>query len=157
MPAVIACQRLARGFSFTADGWLYPLLPLLVALYKPSIAWPFFVTLLVGYSLERLLYLAIKKHFKRCRPPNAIPGFYSVIQASDEFSFPSGHTSASFFAVTTLLLFFPGGAMAFAYLWCVSVALSRIVLGVHFPLDTVAGATLGVSTALLVFNQLSFY
>ncbi|MGV6806692.1 MAG: phosphatase PAP2 family protein [bacterium] len=36
-----------------------------------------------------------------------------------------------------------------AYIWATMVALSRVVLGVHFPLDTVAGAILGSTVSLI--------
>lgn len=114
-----------------------------------------FYILGAGYAAERLLYLVLKKGIKRNRPPNVIPGFSSVIKASDEFSFPSGHTSAAFLAVTTLVLVLPSPMIAVLYSWSVTVALSRIVLGVHFPLDTVAGALLGSLTALTSFHLLT--
>jgi undecaprenyl-diphosphatase len=107
-----------------------------------------FVTLMVGFAIERPAYFLLKNSFKRNRPPNIIPGFESVITASDEFSFPSGHTSGVFLVVTALALLIPVGVFGFyLYVWAVAVALSRIVLGVHFPMDTVAGALLGSSIA----------
>lgn len=151
-PALPAWQSVAKCISRTADGWLYPLIPLLLMWQKPTLALPLFYVLSIGYALERLLYFTLKKGFRRNRPPKIIPGYNSAIQASDEFSFPSGHTSAAFFAVTVLLLFFPTTLTACLYFWSLAVAFSRIVLGVHFPLDTLAGALLGSLTALMVFN-----
>ncbi len=145
-------KSLARMVSRTADGWLYPLIPLFVALHSPGLALQVFYVLAAGYAIERILYTLLKKGIKRNRPPRVIRGFHSVIQASDEFSFPSGHTSAAFLAVTILVLFAPSSAMAYLYIWSLSVAMSRVVLGVHFPLDTVAGALLGSLTALTVYN-----
>ena len=142
----------ARSISRTADGWLYPLIPLLVSLVAPHKALDLFYVLATAYGIERFFYFTLKKGIKRNRPPVAIPGFKSLVTASDEFSFPSGHTSAAFLTITTLVLFFPGAGLEVLYMWAVSVALSRIILGVHFPLDTVAGAFLGSSTAASVYT-----
>lgn len=138
----------ANTVSKSADGWFYFLVPLVFIGISPQLGWTVFVALIVGFAIERPCYAILKKGFKRNRPPKIIPGFESVITASDEFSFPSGHTSGAFLVVTTLMLLFPVGIFGcYLYGWAASVALSRIILGVHFPLDTVAGALLGSSIA----------
>jgi undecaprenyl-diphosphatase len=58
-------------------------------------------------------------------------------------SFPSGHTNTAF-AVATLLVFLYGGWFYVMYILAVLVAYSRVYIGVHFPLDTVGGAFLGI-------------
>lgn len=137
--------RLARAVSASADGWPYLLIPLVLALLAPHLLRPILIVLVAGFAVERLSYYLLKNSFKRNRPPNVIPGFQSVITASDEFSFPSGHTSGAFLTATVLVLLLPAGLAAYLYGWASLVALSRVVLGVHFPLDTVAGALLGGS------------
>lgn len=137
--------RMARLVSTSADGWFYLLIPLLLGLLWPEIIWPLTATLVTGLAIEQLSYYLLKNSFKRNRPPNVIPGFQSVITASDEFSFPSGHTSAAFLVATVLVLLLPLNVAGYLYVWASLVALSRVVLGVHFPLDTVAGALLGSS------------
>ena len=69
--------------------------------------------------------------------------------ASDEFSLPSGHTSAAFFFCTFLCA---GFSLAFLplYLWARCVSLSRVVLGVHYLSDIFIGAIMGTAIALLV-------
>ena len=139
---------LANLISTSADGWFYLLIPIVTAMISPKLGWVVFFALIVGFAIERPTYFLLKNSFKRNRPPNIIPGFNSVITASDEFSFPSGHTSGAFIVATTLMLLVPLGLFSFyLYGWALTVALSRIILGVHFPLDTVAGALLGSSIA----------
>lgn len=137
--------RMARLVSASADGWPYLTLPLLIALVSPPLALQVLVVMVAGFAIERVSYYLLKNSFKRNRPPNVIPGFQSVITASDEFSFPSGHTSGAFLTATVLVLLLPLDVTAYLYGWASLVALSRVVLGVHFPLDTVAGALLGSS------------
>lgn len=145
----------ARMVSASADGWCYLLIPVVISLYSVPLALQVFGVLAAGMAVERLCYYVLKNGFKRHRPPVAIPGITSVINASDEFSFPSGHTSAAFFIVTSLVLMFPGTWLVYFYLWASMVGLSRVVLGVHFPLDTVAGALLGSSIAWCVVGLIA--
>lgn len=149
---------LASVVSSSADGWPYLLVPLVIALASPELGWTVLVTLLAGFAIERPAYYLMKNSFKRNRPPMIIPGFQSVITASDEFSFPSGHTSGAFVLATTLMLLMPLGVFSlYLYGWAITVALSRVILGVHFPLDTVAGALLGSSIGWVAVQLVSLH
>ena len=140
----------SRWVSKSADGHVYAITALIcLGMQEYS-----FATLLVTALLvERCLYFVLKKHFRRNRPPEAIPGFRSVVTPSDQFSFPSGHTSAAFLFVTLVVSTEPNLAWLL-YPWAMSVGMSRVLLGVHFPTDTIAGATLGTSIALTTMNYL---
>jgi membrane-associated phospholipid phosphatase len=64
-------------------------------------------------------------------------------------SFPSGHTATAFAGATMLSFFMPRAAPAF-YVLAAAIAYSRLYVGVHFPLDVVGGAAIGIATALLL-------
>ena len=138
----------ARALSRSGDGYLHVLLPLLLWLGGAGAHQRFAALLLLALSLERTLYWLLKNGLKRRRPQDAVPGFNSLITASDQFSFPSGHSSAAFLLATSLTLVY-GGPVAVIYAWASSVALSRVILGVHFPGDILAGAVMGSGTALV--------
>ncbi len=138
--------KVSRCISFTADGPCYALIGLGFILAQN---WSLAKLLTVGFFIERCCYLCAKLLFKRNRPPEAIPGFKSAINPSDKFSFPSGHTSAAFFMACALSFYFPLLAWIL-FPWAMGVASARVMLGVHFPSDTIAGAAMGSSICLLV-------
>ncbi len=145
-----AFTKIARSLSRTADGHLYILAMLCFVVLSES-AWA--LALLAAFLIERPLYMTLKAHFRRNRPPQAIPGFKSVIQPSDQFSFPSGHTSAAFLFATFANTLLPGIGWLL-YPWAIGVGMSRVVLGVHFPTDTMAGALLGSCSAMIGLSLL---
>lgn len=139
----------SRQISRSADGYLYIAFGLVLCYFA---YFDFAKAATAAFVIERGLYFGLKKYVRRNRPPEAIPGFQSIIQASDKFSFPSGHTSAAFLMVTLTSLQFPYPVLCIVlYAWAGSVAWSRVMLGVHFPSDTLAGASLGTSIALTTY------
>ena len=143
----------ARALSRSGDGYLHALLPLLLGIMGVAHWQDFALLVAVALAAERLLYFALKNSLRRRRPQEAVPGFRSLITASDRFSFPSGHSSAAFLLATALVILY-GGALLPIYLWAGCVALSRVLLGVHFPGDTLAGAVMGSALAVLTAGQL---
>ncbi len=146
-------MRIARKVSSTADGWPYALFAFVYYLMEPVTGLLLVQVLGWAFLIERAFYLLMKNSFKRRRPPAALPNFSSFIVASDEFSFPSGHTSGAFLFVTSCALVF-GPLVMLAYLWAAMVAMSRVSLGVHFPTDTAMGAFLGTGIALFSYHYL---
>jgi undecaprenyl-diphosphatase len=138
----------ARWISRSADGWLYLLLPLLFLATGAIDALPFVTFGCQTFALERTAYLLTKNTCRRRRPPDVLPGFRSLVTASDRFSFPSGHTSAAFLFAGLCTQEFGVCAALLLYPWACCVGASRVFLGVHFPSDTAAGALLGSSLLL---------
>jgi undecaprenyl-diphosphatase len=143
--------KIARYLSKTADGPLYALLAAVLCKYQ-GIDSPFLHAILLAFLIERPLYFILKNSFKRNRPAAALENFVSVIVPADKFSFPSGHTSAAFMMATLISYFsqplIDNSLIFLLFAWATSIGFSRVILGVHFPTDTLMGAMLGVSTAL---------
>ena len=89
-----------------------------------------------------ILFLILKKLTGRKRPSALVPHCWATLLPPDQFSFPSGHTITAFAFTAAVGSVYPHlmGALLFCAL---SVATSRIVLGMHFLSDVVVGAFLG--------------
>ena len=148
----ITLTKVSRYLSKTGDGPLY--LIIIGWLYwRSGIESPCLQAVLLAFLIERPVYFVLKNSLKRNRPAAALTGFHSIITPSDQFSFPSGHTSAAFMMATLLGYYFPP-LMIPLYCWATLVGCSRVVLGVHFPTDILVGVLLGISTALFSLGQI---
>lgn len=95
-----------------------------------------------------IVYKYLKKTLVRERPYINSQSISQAAPALDRYSFPSGHTMHALSFAVMFSYYVPGLTMlvlGFAAL----VAMSRVILGLHYPSDVVAGALLGVSVALL--------
>lgn len=131
-----------RLISRSGDGYLQLALPLSLLIFLPEHGKNFCLLAAFAFTIERPLYFILKCSLKRRRPPEIVPCFTSVVTPSDRFSFPSGHTMAAFTLAGLCYCSFGAIAIPF-YLWATAVGTSRVLLGVHFPSDIIAGATIG--------------
>lgn len=136
-----------KWISRTGDGHLYLLLGILLWAFEPEHGALFMYTALLAYALELPVYVILKKAFKRPRPCDLLFNFRAHIKPSDKFSLPSGHTAAAFLMASLLSWFYPLVTIP-VFLWATCVGLSRILLGVHYPTDILAGACLGLTISL---------
>lgn len=94
------------------------------------------------------LYRALKRHTRRPRPCAACPGVIALTAPLDEFSFPSGHTLHAVAFTVIAAAFIPWLALVLVPL-ALLIALSRPLLGLHYPSDVLAGAALGAALGIL--------
>lgn len=91
-----------------------------------------------------LLYRTLKLHTRRPRPFRAHPEVTARAVALDEYSFPSGHTLHAVSFTIVAVAWFPFLALPLIA-FTVFVAMSRVVLGLHYPTDVLAGILLGTA------------
>jgi undecaprenyl-diphosphatase len=101
-------------------------------------------------GLGTAIFLRLKKATGRRRPCAIDPHCWATLLPPDQFSFPSGHTITAFAVALTLSRFYPD--LATGLMFCaLSIAASRILLGMHFLSDVVAGAAIGSIVACASF------
>jgi membrane-associated phospholipid phosphatase len=93
----------------------------------------------------------------RPRPYQVVAGAVLRQQPAHGTSFPSSHTAVTVAVVIALLPFLPRVLAGVAIAYAVLVGWSRVYLGVHYPLDVMAGAGIGLAVggaALLALGAL---
>lgn len=92
----------------------------------------------------------LKRLKSRIRPYIKIPSLYAKKIGVDEYSFPSGHTTAAFSIGMSVALCF--SSLAFIALIIASlVGFSRVYLGVHYPTDVGAGVVVGSLSSVIMY------
>jgi undecaprenyl-diphosphatase len=145
------CRRpIVRAFfaavSRLGDGPLWYALMVAVVLFDAPHGWRIALMMAITGAIGGVLYKFLKTRLVRERPFIAHAGILCGTSPLDRYSFPSGHT---LHAVSFSIL---AGAH---YPWllpallplALATAASRVLLGLHYPSDVVAGAAIGAALA----------
>ena len=147
-------RQLFRAIGWLGDGWIwYGLLLALPPIYGAQGALAAFhmgVTGLAGVGLYKL----VKTRAVRERPYITHSAIQCVSVPLDRYSFPSGHTLHAISFTLLFAAYFPAWTGALAGL-AFLIALSRVVLGLHYPTDVAAGALLGGALAMVSLTLVS--
>ncbi|MBC5830693.1 phosphatase PAP2 family protein [Vibrio metschnikovii] len=146
--ATSSLTNVSKAVSHTGDGHLYLILGLLAWGLDRNHGSQFFIIGMAAFAIELPIYWVVKNAVQRRRPQDYSPCFTASITPSDRYSLPSGHTAAAFLMATLIGQFYPSLYPA-ALIWAGLIGSSRIVLGVHFFTDVVAGALLGYGSAVI--------
>lgn len=96
-----------------------------------------------------LCNLILKNLVARVRPYDVNTAIAILIKKPLDFSFPSGHTAASFAAMTALFLAKMKKAWIAALILAVLIAFSRLYFYVHYPTDVLGGAVVGILSGII--------
>jgi undecaprenyl-diphosphatase len=129
------------------DGWLWYAMGLIILLFGGEQRFLAVGSGAVAAGTGIIVFLRLKKITGRKRPCAIEPHCWATLLPPDQFSFPSGHTITAFSVALTLSYFYP--SLALGLIFCaVSIAASRILMGMHFLSDVLAGAAIGSLLAL---------
>ncbi len=95
-----------------------------------------------------IIYKFLKKRLVRERPFISCDVIKQAAPALDRYSFPSGHTMHAVAFAIMFSAYLPG-LSSLVWGFAIFVAMSRVILGLHYPTDIAAGALLGACVANL--------
>ncbi|SEM08035.1 undecaprenyl-diphosphatase [Maribacter orientalis] len=114
------------------------------------------LTLLMMVFFVSTLTDLTKNVVARLRPNNdeEINTLIRILRSPSGFSFFSGHASSSFSVITFVVLFLRRHFkwIYLFYIWPILFAMSRIYVGVHFPIDLMVGASVGIFSAWMFYK-----
>jgi undecaprenyl-diphosphatase len=93
------------------------------------------------------IYKWMKTSTQRIRPYQFNENIFKNVAALDQFSFPSGHTMHAVSFTIVLLSYYPEWALLVVPFTAL-VAMSRLVLGLHYPSDVLIGTMIGASLSI---------
>jgi undecaprenyl-diphosphatase len=141
-----ALRRLFQVASRLGDGiFWYALLAALPLAYGQRAVRPVIVMAATGL-VATALYKLLKHSLLRERPFIRHAGITLAMPPLDRYSFPSGHTLHAVCFSWQAIAHFPGLAWLLVPM-ATLIAASRVVLGLHYPSDVLAGAVLGATLA----------
>lgn len=142
------------GFSRLGDGVLwYALLSILPFLYGLKGLWVSLITLCSCYLCMNF-YSIIKSFFVRERPFVTHKSITPYSFPLDRYSLPSGHCMSAAHCAVIIGYLLPEWKIFLAAVF-VGIALSRMILGLHYPSDVVLGTLLGGLTAFITLFVVS--
>jgi undecaprenyl-diphosphatase len=147
-----AAPRWMRAYVLSAtrlgDGWLWYAMGLAILLFGGDDRFEALGSAGTAAVLSILLFIGLKRFTGRRRPCEIEPHCWATLLPPDRFSFPSGHTMTAFAVALPLSLSYP--TLAPGLFFCaLSIAMSRILLGMHFLSDVIAGALIGAGLGYL--------
>ena len=100
--------------------------------------------------------VAVKNLVARTRPYDVNTGIQLLVAKLHDYSFPSGHTAASFASVTAL--YFAGEKKLWkpALVLACLIAVSRLYLYVHYPTDVLGGMVFGILAGYVGYRLVKF-
>ncbi len=147
-------RRVVRLFAVVSrlgDGVFWYALMAALLLTQGAAATPVVGRMLLTGAVCLGLYKWLKAKTTRPRPCARLDRIQPRVAPLDEYSFPSGHTLHAVSFTIIAAYYYP--SLTWLLLpFAVLVALSRVVLGLHYPSDVLAGALLGASLALLALQ-----
>lgn len=105
------------------------------------------LVMVIGIVITAVVVMVIKFTVRRRRPQGEWGRIY---RSTDPHSFPSGHAARSTMLAVIALGLGPLWLGLSLLIWAPLVGLARIILGVHYPSDVLAGMVLGIIMGVLV-------
>jgi undecaprenyl-diphosphatase len=152
-PAPLWIRRWMTWSARAGDGWLWIALGLGLLLFGGNRRIPAIASGVVAEGAGWLTFAVLKRMIGRERPCALESHCWAQLLPHDRFSFPSGHTISAFAIAVPIGLSYP--ELFPVLLFCaLSIAASRVLLGLHYLTDVLAGMAIGVLLGLVSYAWL---
>lgn len=141
-----------KAITFLGDsGWFWIVSGVVLICFKKTrpVGVAALLSLLVGFLITNVF---LKNAIARPRPFDVSSEIVPLIKKPGDYSFPSGHTCASFSAALVYYRMLPRKYGVLAVILASLVALSRLYLGVHYPSDILGGFLVAVVGSWVVYR-----
>lgn len=139
-----ALRAIAVFLAHSGDSWFWAIGLFAMWISGDSFWKEWAVVQFGSISMLAILVLLIKFRIKRKRPEG---DWGKIYRLSDPHSFPSGHAARAFLIATIAAGLGPSWLAIALWIWAPLVALARVLMGVHYLSDVVAGAIFGIIVA----------
>lgn len=144
-----------RAVTFLGDGgWFWIAASVLLLFFRKTrtVGMAALVSMAVCFLITNV---ALKNLVARVRPYDAFPILLPLIDKPTDFSFPSGHTCASFAAALVYVQMLPKRFGIPAVILAGMIAFSRMYLGVHYPSDILGGFLVALIVSILICRRIA--
>lgn len=126
------------------DGWLWSTIGALILFFGGEQRFAALESAFLALGAGQLSFFVLKRLIGRERPCATETHCWSDLLPPDRFSFPSGHTITAFAITFSLGLYYP--TLLAGLIFCaLSVAASRVILGLHYLSDVIVGIVIGIA------------
>ena len=142
--------------SLGDGGWFWIVLSILLMIPKKTrkIGFAALMALFIGALITNV---ALKNIVARTRPYEVVDGLHLIIERQSDFSFPSGHSCASFAAAMVYYKMAPKVWGILSVVLAALIAFSRLFVGVHYTTDVIAGIAVGIFAAWASLKLIELY
>lgn len=146
---------LFRYISRLGNGIFWYILMMVMLAIQGNKAWPVILQMVLTGLSGTAIYVWLKKKTVRPRPHCQFGSIHCLLAPLDQFSFPSGHTLHATAFTLVAITYYPSLSWLLIP-FTLLVALSRMVLGLHYLTDVLAGFLIGSMVAGVSFILLGF-
>jgi undecaprenyl-diphosphatase len=140
-------RRWMVAASRAGDGWGWMVLGVGLLIWGGDRKFPALMAGLIAVGTGQIVFNVLKRLTGRARPCATETNCWATLLPPDRFSFPSGHTITAFAVAAPIGLFYPG--LLLILIFCaMSVASSRVLLGLHYLSDVAAGILIGCALGI---------